>query len=90
MELRRTESGDEIDRRPGARHRKGSMVLMCATCGCRLTARESRAAGGGYGPDAAWRHFEGNSWDRDARGHLVVCADMPHVILPTEEYEEPD
>jgi hypothetical protein len=64
--------------RPTAYRREDSAVLTCAACGCRLTARESVADGGGYGPDAAWRHFEGNSWDRDARGHLVACADLPH------------
>jgi hypothetical protein len=63
---------------PTAFHREGSVVLTCEACGCRLTARESRAAGGGYGPDAAWRHFEGSSWDSDARGHRVACFDLPH------------
>ena len=66
--------------RPAARHREGSEVLTCEACGCRLTARESRADGGGIGPDAAWRHFEGNSWDRDGRGHVVPCMDLPHRV----------
>lgn len=82
------ESAARLDR-PAAHVRPGSSVLTCLACGCRLTARESRAAGGGSGPDAAWRHFEGNSWDRDARGHLVECADMPHVIVPADEPETP-
>jgi hypothetical protein len=64
--------------RPEAKHREDSFVLTCAACGCRLTARESIAAGGRYGPDAAWRHFEGNAPDRDAMGHRVACADLPH------------
>jgi hypothetical protein len=64
--------------RPTAYRREDSAVLTCATCGCRLTPRETVAAGGGIGPDAAWRHFEGNSPERDARGHLVDCVDLPH------------
>jgi hypothetical protein len=83
------ESAAKLDR-PTARVRPGSSVLTCVACGCRLTARESRAAGAGLGPDAAWRHFEGNSWDRDARGHLVECADLPHVIVPPDEADTPD
>jgi hypothetical protein len=82
MELHETEPATRLEGRPTAHHRAGSAVLTCATCGCRLTARESRADGGGYGPDAAWRHFEGNSWDSDARGHRVACADLPHRIRP--------
>ena len=46
---------------PRAIHREGSSVLTCAACGCRLLARESLSDGGGYGPDAAWRHYEGNT-----------------------------
>lgn len=65
---------------PIAFRREGSSVLTCASCGCRLTARQSFTDGGGYGPDAAWRHFEGAHWDRDGRGHLVACLDMPHRI----------
>ena len=49
-------------------------VLTCATCGCRLTARERTF---GMGPDAAWRHFSGST-GRDARGCLVECVDEPH------------
>jgi hypothetical protein len=68
------------DSKPLALHREGSTVLTCAACGCRLIARESLADGGGYGPDAAWRHFDGNRWDTDARGCRVECMDRPHRI----------
>ena len=87
MEQHETESPEELDNRPRAHRRVESTVLVCSACGCRLTARESRPAGGGYGPDAAWRHFEGNSWDRDARGHLIECADVPHRIVAAPESE---
>jgi hypothetical protein len=73
---------------PQAYRREDSSVLTCSACGCRLTARESRAAGGGYGPDAAWRHFEGSSWDHDARGCRVDCADLPHRIWSRPERAE--
>jgi hypothetical protein len=69
---------------PRAYHREDSAVLTCAACGCRLIARESRADGGGYGPDAAWRHFVGRSPDRDARGCLVECVDLAHRIFAEE------
>jgi hypothetical protein len=69
--------------RPRALHRKGSLVLTCAACGCRLTARESLCDGGEYGPDAAWRHFWGLP-GRDARGCRVPCVDLPHEISPVE------
>ena len=72
---------------PIALHRPDSLVLTCAACGCRLTARESVADGGGYGPDVAWRHFEGNAPDRDALGHRVRCSDLPHRIVPAAEEE---
>jgi hypothetical protein len=68
--------------RPTATHRQDSAVLTCAACGCRLVARESLDDGGGYGPDAAWRHYPGRSPDRDARGCRVACADRPHRISP--------
>jgi hypothetical protein len=87
MELHEAEPTTKLDR-PIARIRPGSSVLTCVACGCRLTARESRAAGGGVGPDAAWRHFEGTYADRDARGHLVECADLPHLIVRPDEAEE--
>jgi hypothetical protein len=80
-----TELPTELYTGPRARHHPGSLVLTCATCGCRLTARESVADGGRQGPDAAWRHYEGNAWDRDARGHRLECADVPHRITPAGE-----
>ncbi len=66
---------------PRAIHREGSIVLACAACGCRLTARESLPDGGLMGPDAAWRHFPGNRHDLDARGCRIECADLPHRII---------
>jgi hypothetical protein len=68
---------------PRATRQGDSTVLTCATCGCRLTARQSLDDGAGYGPDAAWRHFWGEG-DRDARGCLVDCMDRPHRIVPLE------
>ena len=73
-------TGDQV---PLAIHEEGSLVLTCARCGCRLTARESLPDGGGYGPDAAWRHFHG-AFGRDARGCLVNCLDAPHRIRPED------
>ena len=64
---------------PVAIHREDSLILTCALCGCRLSARESLADGGEYGPDAAWRHFPGDP-GRDARGCRVDCIDLPHRI----------
>jgi hypothetical protein len=65
--------------KPVAVHVEGTDVLTCAKCGCRLTARESLPDGGGYGPDAAWRHHWGMP-GRDGRGCSVQCVDMPHRI----------
>jgi hypothetical protein len=80
----RLEEREQIEEeRPRALHREGSLVLTCAACGCRLTARESLRDGGEYGPDAAWRHFEGLP-GRDGRGHRVPCVDLPHEISPVE------
>ncbi len=73
----------EEDPAPRALHREGSLVLTCAVCGCRLTARESLRDGGEYGPDAAWRHFWGLP-GCDGRGCRVACVDLPHQILPVE------
>ena len=67
--------------KPRAIHREDSAVLTCAACGCRLTARESLADSGAYGPDAAWRHYPGMSGEIDARGCRVVCVDRPHRIF---------
>jgi hypothetical protein len=64
--------------RPHAVRRDESVVLTCARCGCRLTARESLPDGGLYGPDAAWRHYPGVSAGTDARGCRVECVDEPH------------
>lgn len=68
---------------PRALHRDDSMVLTCAGCGCRLTARESLDDGGLMGPDAAWRHYWGMP-GYDARGCRVACLDVPHRITPAE------
>jgi hypothetical protein len=68
---------------PRALHREGSLVLTCAACGCRLTAREPLSHGGEYGPDAAWRHYWGLP-GRDGRGCRVACVDLPHRISPVE------
>ncbi len=68
---------------PRAVKREDSVVLTCAACGCRLTARESLRDSGRYGPDAAWRHFPGET-GRDARGCQVDCVDSPHRIAPLD------
>ncbi|MGH2386480.1 MAG: hypothetical protein ACRDGB_15740 [Candidatus Limnocylindria bacterium] len=41
--------------------------VTCLVCGCRLERRE----------DDAWWHFSGDD-GRDARGHILACADRPH------------
>jgi len=64
--------------RPQAVRREEAAVLTCARCGCRLTARESIADGGRYGPDAAWRHYPGVERGTDARGCRVDCHDTAH------------
>jgi hypothetical protein len=69
---------------PRAMRREDSFVLTCSRCGCRLVARESLADGGRYGPDAAWRHFDGLP-GRDARGCRVDCIDAVHRTVPAEE-----
>ena len=79
-EFEPTEKGS----RPLAHHREDSLVLTCSACGCRLLARQSLADGGGYGPDAAWRHYDGLP-GRDARGCRVACVDEPHRIVPLPE-----
>jgi len=68
---------------PRALRREDSFVLTCASCGCRLTPRESLADGGLLGPDAAWRHFSGTP-GHDARGCRVACLDLPHRTVPLE------
>jgi hypothetical protein len=78
MQFKYERTEEEIQ--PLAHHRKGSAVLTCAVCGCRLTARQSLADGGEQGPDAAWRHYWGLP-GRDARGCRVACVDLPHRIV---------
>ena len=68
---------------PRSQRREDSFVLTCATCGCRLTPRESLADGGLLGPDAAWRHFWGMP-GHDARGCRLDCIDLPHRTTPME------
>ena len=50
-----------------------------------FVARESLADGGLYGPDAAWRHYDGNTWETDARGCRVECMDRPHRMTWVEQ-----
>jgi hypothetical protein len=85
MKLHEYEPTEEQSK-PRAVHREGSSVLTCAACGCRLIARESLPDGGCYGPDAAWRHYHGNTWDTDARGCRVKCVDRPHRIAQVEQF----
>jgi hypothetical protein len=49
--------------------------VTCASCGCRLTRLSDEEAG-------AWMHFSPIA-GRDARGCLVLCADLPHDTLGT-------
>lgn len=63
--------------------REEGAALTCSACGCRLTARESLADSGRYGPDAAWRHFPGTG-ARDARGCRVDCMDSVHRTQPPD------
>ena len=84
MKLHEYEPTGEVSK-PRAVHREDSAVLTCAGCGCRLIARESLADGGLYGPDAAWRHYHGNTPDTDARGCRVGCVDLAHRIVFEEQ-----
>ena len=84
MKLHEYEPTGEVSK-PRAVHREDSAVLTCAGCGCRLIARESLADGGLYGPDAAWRHYDGNTWETDARGCRVECMDRPHRMTWVEQ-----
>jgi hypothetical protein len=70
----------DTDRTPLAAREADGSALTCATCGCRLTARERVA---GMGPDAAWRHFAG-AFGHDARGCLVDCVDEPHLMASVQ------
>jgi hypothetical protein len=57
--------------------RVGAAAVVCASCGCRLTARE--VGEGGVGGARDWYHFAGPA-GRDARGCAISCAEIPHRI----------
>jgi hypothetical protein len=52
-------------------------TVVCETCGCRLTMRDS-ADDAGFSP-RSWFHFTGAA-GRDARGCAVSCADAAHDL----------
>ncbi|HYN47417.1 MAG TPA: hypothetical protein VER83_01045 [Candidatus Nanopelagicales bacterium] len=58
--------------------RVSSATVVCETCGCRLTTRES-ADDAGFRGDRSWFHFVGPA-GRDARGCAVACADAAHQV----------
>jgi len=53
-------------------------TVVCESCGCRLTTRES-ADDAGFTGARRWFHFVGSS-GRDARGCAVGCVDAAHDI----------
>ena len=55
-----------------------SATVVCETCGCRLTTRES-ADDAGFTGARSWFHFVGSD-GRDARGCAVACVDASHKI----------
>lgn len=67
-------------RGPGASARAvriSSDTVVCESCGCRLTMRDS-ADDAGFTP-RSWFHFTG-AVGRDARGCAVACADSAHAL----------
>ena len=57
--------------------RISSDTVVCESCGCRLTTRDS-ADDAGFSP-RSWFHFTG-AVGRDARGCAVSCADAAHAV----------
>jgi hypothetical protein len=57
--------------------RISSDTVVCESCGCRLTTRDS-ADDAGFSP-RSWFHFVG-AVGRDARGCAVSCADTAHSV----------
>jgi hypothetical protein len=53
-------------------------TVVCESCGCRLTTRES-ADDAGFTGARRWFHFAGAT-GRDARGCSVACVDAAHHI----------
>ncbi|HSW42313.1 MAG TPA: hypothetical protein VLM76_07375 [Patescibacteria group bacterium] len=58
--------------------RVSSATVVCDTCGCRLTTRES-ADDAGIAGTRRWFHFGGPA-GRDARGCTVACVDAAHAV----------
>lgn len=58
--------------------RIGPDTVVCATCGCRLTTRDS-ADDAGYAGARSFYHYAGAT-GRDARGCALACADAAHQV----------
>ncbi len=58
--------------------RSNGDVIVCASCGCRLTTRQS-ADDAGFSGARRWFHYAGRP-GRDARGCTVACADAAHRL----------
>ena len=52
-------------------------TVVCGTCGCHLTVRESADAASPT--SRTWYHFGGQP-GHDARGCSVGCAEAPHTL----------
>lgn len=59
--------------------RVSSETVVCDTCGCRLTTRES-ADDAGFSGARSWFHFVGAT-GRDARGCATTCVDAAHAVV---------
>jgi len=53
-------------------------TVVCESCGCRLTTRES-ADDAGFTGARRWFHYAGAA-GRDARGCSVTCVGSAHLI----------
>lgn len=79
LDLQTSTSSHHRARQQDAHARRlDSGTVVCAACGCRLTARES-VGESGFGNGRAWWHFAGRS-GRDARGCTVGCVEMAHSL----------
>jgi hypothetical protein len=64
---------------PGAgATRVSDVTVVCDSCGCRLTTRESADDAGYRGP-RRWFHFAGAA-GHDARGCAVACVEAAHTV----------
>ena len=58
--------------------RVSANTVVCGSCGCRLTTRDS-ADDAEFAGARRWFHYAGAA-GRDARGCSVTCADAAHAV----------